>query len=98
MNFETTNFAAGNDLPYSLYLPSYAATAWYHKRLPSDLQSKTVQQVVAEAEQWAANEYLVGLQKGNQLTAQERQDLINKLSRFTGLEPRFVDNANLRRE
>ena len=96
MNFETTNFAAGNDLPYALYLPSYAATAWFHKKLPSDLQSKTVQQVVAEVEQWAANDYLVGLQKGDLLTQQERQDLINKLARYTGLEPRFIDNANLR--
>lgn len=96
MNFETTNFAAGNDLPYALYLPSYAATAWYHKRLPSDLQSKTVQQVVAEAEQWAGSDYLVGLQKGNALNAQERQELITKLSRYTGLESRFIDNANLR--
>lgn len=96
MNFETTNFAAGNDLPYALYLPSYTATAWYHKRLPADLQSKTVQQVVAEAEQWASSDYLVGLQKGNQLSAQERQQLITKLSRYTGLESRFIDNANLR--
>jgi carboxypeptidase C (cathepsin A) len=96
MNFETTNFAAGNDLPYALYLPSYAATAWFHKKLPSDLQSKTVQQVVAEVEQWAANDYLVGLQKGDLLTQQERQDLINKLARYTGLESRFIDNANLR--
>ena len=96
MNFETTNFAAGNDLPYALYLPSYAATAWYHKKLPSDLQSKSMQQVVAEVEQWAGTDYLTGLQKGNQLTSQERQDLVNKLARYTGLETRFVDNANLR--
>jgi carboxypeptidase C (cathepsin A) len=96
MNFETTNFAAGNDLPYALYLPSYAATAWYHKRLPPDLQSKTVQQVVAEAEQWAGTDYLVGLQKGNALNTQERQELINRLSRYTGLDSRFIDNANLR--
>jgi carboxypeptidase C (cathepsin A) len=96
MNFETTNFAAGNDLPYALYLPSYAATAWYHKKLPSDLQAKTVQQLVAEVEQWAASDYLVGLQKGDLLTQQERQDLISKLARYTGLESRFIDNANLR--
>ena len=96
MNFETTNFAPGNDLPYALYLPSYAATAWYHKKLPPDLQSKSVQQVVAEVEQWAGTDYLTGLQKGNQLTSQERQDLVNKLARYTGLETRFVDNANLR--
>jgi carboxypeptidase C (cathepsin A) len=63
MNFETTDFAAGNDLPYIMYLPSYAATAWYHRKLPPDLQSKPVQQVVAEAESWAANEYSLALQR-----------------------------------
>src|SRR5881394_364226 len=43
MNFETADFAAGNDLPFVMYLPSYAATAWYHKKLPPDLQKKSVQ-------------------------------------------------------
>src|SRR6185503_1209527 len=42
MNFETTNFAPGNDNPYTLFLPSYTATAWYHKKLSSDLQAKPV--------------------------------------------------------
>jgi len=96
MNFETTNFAAGNDLPYALFLPSYAATAWYHKKLPPDLQAKPVQQIVAEAEQWAAGDYSQALGKGDLLTGQERQEVITKLSRYTGLDARFVDNANLR--
>ena len=61
MNFETTDFAAGNDLPYIMYLPSYAATAWYHKKLPPDLQSKSVQQITSEVEQWAANDYTLAL-------------------------------------
>src|SRR6266487_6430069 len=46
MNFETTDFASGNDLAYVMFLPSYAATAWYHKKLPADLQSRSVQQIV----------------------------------------------------
>jgi carboxypeptidase C (cathepsin A) len=96
MNFETTSFAAGNDLPYVLYLPSYASTAWYHKKLPPDLQAKTVQRVTAEAEQWAATEYTIALEKGDRLTAQERQETLAKLSRYTGLDQRFLDNANLR--
>ena len=96
MNFETTDFAAGNDLPYVMFLPSYAATAWYHKKLPPDLQGRPVQQIVSEVEQWAANDYSLALQKGDQLTAQERQDVIAKLSRYTGLDSRFIDNANLR--
>ena len=96
MNFETTDFAPGNDLPYAMYLPSYAATAWYHKKLPSDLQARPVQQIVSEVEQWAANDYSLALQKGDLLTAQERQDVIAKLSRYTGLSTQFIDNANLR--
>src|SRR6185295_7212556 len=96
MNFGTTAFAAGNDLPYALYLPSYAATAWYHKKLPSDLQSKPVARVVADAESFAAGEYLLALEKGSRLSAQERQDVITKLSRFTGLDAKFLDYANLR--
>lgn len=96
MNFETTNFAAGNDLPYALFLPSYAATAWYHKKLPADLQSRPVQQIVSEVEQWAGGDYSQALAKGDLLTAQERQEIVNKLSRYTGLDARFIDNANLR--
>src|SRR6266849_4666607 len=96
MNFETTDFASGNDLPYVMFLPSYAATAWYHRKLPPDLQKKSVQQVVAEAEHWAANDYTLALEKGDRLTATERQDVIAKLSRYTGLSAQFVDNANLR--
>ena len=96
MNFETTDFASGNDLPYVMFLPSYAATAWYHKKLPPDLQKKSVQQVVAEAEKWAATDYTLALERGDRLTAQERQETIARLSRFTGLSSQFIDNANLR--
>jgi len=96
MNFETTNFAAGNDLPYALFLPSYTATAWYHKKLPSDLQSKPVARVVAEAEAWASGEYTMALEKGARLTPKEREEAIAKLSRYTGLDQRFLDYANLR--
>src|SRR4030095_11254093 len=96
MNFATTDFAAGNDLPYIMFLPSYAATAWYHKKLPRDLQSKSVEQVSKEAEQWAMNEYSLALAKGDRLQGAERQEAITKLSRFTGLDKGFIDNANLR--
>jgi carboxypeptidase C (cathepsin A) len=96
MNFETTNFASGNDLPYVLFLPSYAATAWYHKKLPADLQARPLSQVVAEVEPWAEGDYAHALGRGELLTSQERQDVVTKLSRYTGLDARFIDNANLR--
>ena len=79
-----------------MFLPSYAATAWYHKKLPRDLQSKSVEQVAKEAEQWAANEYSLALAKGDRLQGADRQEAIAKLSRYTGLDKTFIENANLR--
>jgi carboxypeptidase C (cathepsin A) len=96
MNFETADFAPGNDLPYVMFLPSYAATAWYHKKLPPDLQSRSVKQITNEVEQWAANDYMLALGKGDRLTGSERQDVVAKLARYTGLSTEFIDNANLR--
>src|SRR5258705_8194270 len=84
MNFETADFAPGNDLPYVMFLPSYAATAWYHKKLAPDLQSRSVQQLASEVEQWAATDYTLALGKGDRLSGQERQDIVAKLARYTG--------------
>ena len=96
MNFQTLLFAQGNDLPYILILPSYAATAWYHKRLPADLQQQDLRKVLSEVEAWAAGDYTTALGKGDRLTAAERQAVIERLSRYTGLNKSFIDNANLR--
>lgn len=97
MNFETADFKQGNDLPYILYLPTYTATAWYHKKLPPDLQ-KDLRRTLDEAERWAATDYALALQKGDRLTTAERAEVIVKLSRYTGLSPQFIDNSNLRIE
>lgn len=96
MNFQTIRFADGNDLPLALILPSYTATAWYHKKLPSDLQQKPLKQVLSEAERWVANEYTVGLAKGDALTTQEKAKLIEQMSRYTGLSKDFIEKADLR--
>ena len=50
LNFQTIWGGEGNDLPHVLYLPSYAAAAWYHKKLPKDLLGKPLGEVLAEAE------------------------------------------------
>lgn len=78
------------------YLPSYAAIAWYHKKLPPDLQSQTVEQVTDQAERWAGTGYRLALAKGNDLTAAERQAEVDTLARFTGLPAKLVDQYNLR--
>jgi carboxypeptidase C (cathepsin A) len=96
LNFGTALFDSGNDQPYILFLPTYAATAWYHKRLPADLQGQTVEQVVAEAERFALGEYTAALMKGDAISDAERKSTIDKLARFTGLSPRYLEQTNLR--
>jgi carboxypeptidase C (cathepsin A) len=98
MNFQTARFAEGNDLPLILILPSYTATAWYHKKLPADLQGKPLRQALDEAERWAANEYTIALNKGDRLTLEERQKAVEQMARYTGLGKEFIDNSNLRVE
>jgi carboxypeptidase C (cathepsin A) len=90
LNFQTLEFTRGNDLPYVLYLPTYTATAWYHKKLPSDLQSRDLASVLSDAQQFAAGEYSQGLEKGDRLTVQERQTLVDQVARFTGLDRNVV--------
>ena len=94
LNFETLNFAVGNDLPYILYLPSYTSSAWYHKKLPADLQQLDLASVLSQAEQYAAGPYMLALGKGDSLTPQERDELITQVTRFTGLDRTVVDVNN----
>jgi carboxypeptidase C (cathepsin A) len=96
LNFGTARFDTGNDLPYIVFLPTYSATAWYHKRLPADLQALPVSDVAAQAEQFALGEYTSALMKGDNLTDAEKQSVIAKLGRFTGLSPKYLDQTNLR--
>jgi len=96
LNFETLEFTRGNDLPYILYFPSYTSTAWYHKKLPSDLQQRDLQSVLRDAELFAAGPYAAALGKGDNLTPQERQSLIEQVSRYTGLSQSVVDEHNMR--
>ncbi len=96
LNFQTLEFTAGNDTPYPLWLPSYTAIAWYHKKLPADLQNKPLSDVVAEAQQWAVNQYMTGLLKGSSLDDAARSNFIQQLSRYTGLPADYVSRAELR--
>lgn len=93
MNLQTTSFDNGNDLPYVLFLPSYTATAWYHKKLvPQTDLDKTLEAV----ELWAVTDYSTALSKGDRLSAEEREAIVGKLAGFTGLDRAFIDNRNLR--
>lgn len=97
LNFQTIRFEEGNDLPYSLYLPAYTATAWYHKKLPADLQADRAK-TLADAEKFALGEYTQALNQGNTLPAEDRRQVAQKLARFTGLSEDYVTRSDLRIE
>jgi len=96
LNFETLDFGPGNDLPYILYLPSYATTAWYHKKLAPELLQKPLEDVFAEAERFAAGAYSAALFSGSALAPDQRQKVVQEYARLTGLSTNFVERANLR--
>lgn len=95
LNFGTISFDQGNDLPYILFLPTYTATAWYHKKLPNDLMASR-EKALAEAERFAAGEYVQALMKGSALPAPEFAAVARKLARYTGLPLKYVEQSNLR--
>jgi carboxypeptidase C (cathepsin A) len=96
LNFQTARFERGNDLPYALFLPSYAATAWYHGKLPDDLQNRPLPDVLDEVEAWVETTYTVALAKGGRLGSDERRDIAECLARYTGLSEQYIDLADLR--
>lgn len=86
----------GNDLPYLLSLPSYTATAWYHHRLPEELLNRDLPSVLKEVQDFTDNEYSVALLKGDALGIEDQKNIAEKLARYTGLKPLYVERANLR--
>ena len=95
LNFGTVSFTTGNDLPYALYLPTYAMTALYHHKLSPELE-KDPAALRAEVEKWAATEYTLALQQGDSLPAAERQSVADHLARYTGLPKQYIERCNLR--
>ncbi len=86
----------GNDVPYAFNLPTFAASAWYHKKLPADMQRKPVGQVYDEAMAFAYDEYLPALSRGDNLPSDRRKSLVAKLHRLTGLSETYLEDSNLR--
>lgn len=95
LDFATIGFNKNNDLPYVLFLPTYTATAWYHKRLPPDLQADLVK-TLAEVKEFAIGSYSKALFYGDSLPPAERKQIIQKMARYTGLSPEVIDRNDLR--
>ena len=86
----------GDDLSYMVILPHYTATAWYHKQLSQDLQSKGLREVLNEVEKFAMGEYTLALVKGNTISDAEKNQIAQKLSHYTGLSTEYILGSNLR--
>ena len=95
LNLETI-WSRSDDLVYQLEFPTYAADAWYHKKVAPELQKKDLKTFLKEAEAFAMTDYANALAKGDDLPAAERKAIVEKLNRFTGLEPRYIEESNLR--
>ncbi len=94
LDFATGDFfISGNELPYSLFLPTYAAMAWYHKQVPAYSDLKTL---LTDVEKYAVGDYTLALMKGDRLTPAERQTVAAQLSKFTGLSTEYLQSCNLR--
>jgi len=95
LNFETLEDNFTNDQPYIFLIPSFTMIAGYHHKLAPDL-AQDMNRARKDAEHWASTEYEQALDKGDSLTPQERQSMIDQLAHFTGLSKEVVDEANLR--
>jgi carboxypeptidase C (cathepsin A) len=91
---DAPQFNPGVDQAYELALPTYAATAWYHHKLPN--QPKDLKPFLAEVEQFAMTDYAVALNAGSTLDPAHKKAIEEKLHQYTGLPIAYIDKANLR--
>ncbi|MFF1823216.1 S10 family peptidase [Kribbella sp. NPDC058245] len=94
LEFGTLDFTPGNDLPYTLFLPTYAAIAHYHGLIPD----RTLEELLADAERFAAGRYPNALAQGNRIPDDFRAEVIGRIAALTGLSEDYIDRVNLRIE
>ncbi|HEX4722243.1 MAG TPA: peptidase S10 [Pseudonocardiaceae bacterium] len=94
LDMGTVRFTEGNDVPYPLFLPTYAAVAHYHGKHGD----RSLEDVLAEAERFAERDYPWALARGNRLTEDERADVAGRVAALTGVSADYVRRVNLRME
>jgi carboxypeptidase C (cathepsin A) len=95
LDFATISGGTGNDLPYPLILPAYTAAAFYHGKLPPDLQTDLTN-ALAESRTFARGEYTSALHLGAALSPDEKQKIVAELARLTGLPADVIQDNDLR--
>ena len=95
-DYNTKLFFPGNDLPFALYLPTYAATAWYHGRLQNKHQSRPLREFLDEVEEFALGEYWTALAQGDRLSVDRRAEIAANLSEYTGISAEYIDHYDIR--
>ncbi|MEL6440872.1 MAG: peptidase S10 [Cyanobacteria bacterium J06621_8] len=96
MDLRPVFFGRGDDLPFTLFVPTYTAAAWYHKKLAPELQQRSLKDVLEEVEAWAARELTLALMQGDRLSEEERQTIATSLAHYIGVDVDFVLGSNLR--
>lgn len=94
LDFQTARYQPGNDTPYLSYLPTMAATAWYHGKV--DKAGRTLDAFMDEVRAFTLGEYASALLQGNRLSDVQFNAVAKKFSGYTGLKLQYVKNANLR--
>jgi carboxypeptidase C (cathepsin A) len=96
MNWQNIDFSPGNDIAFCLGLPAFADAAWYYKKDAPEYQKSDVSHVRQEAEQFAMNDYLLALAKGDQLPDTDRARIADQLSKLTGVPLDYILRHHLR--
>jgi len=94
LDLRTITFGVGDDISYPLFLPTYAASAWYHDKISP--KPENLEAFLDDAREFALGEYNTALMKGDDLSASEKALVIDKMVKFTGLPKDYIEKANLR--
>ncbi len=96
LDYDTIFFHPSNDLPYVLFLPSYAAAAWHHNLVDRTRWQNSISSMLDEVEEFCLNEYTIYLAQGDALNTESRKGLKKKLHDYTGLPEEFIGERNFR--
>jgi carboxypeptidase C (cathepsin A) len=93
-DLRTLFFAPNEDLPYIVYLPTMAATSWYHDKLAN--KGADLPKFLDEVRSFTENEYAPALYKGNRITLADKSGVARKLEAYTGIKAEIWERADLK--